>query len=66
MIIIVNGQSRETAESTNLAELVATLTDAKSGIAVALNDEVVPRPSWPAVALMPGARVEVLTAVQGG
>lgn len=36
------------------------------GIAVAVDGEVVPRPEWPAFTIGDGARVEVLTAVQGG
>ncbi|HEX4788596.1 MAG TPA: sulfur carrier protein ThiS [Actinospica sp.] len=35
-------------------------------MAVAVDGEVVPRAAWPALALAEGARVEILTAVQGG
>ena len=38
----------------------------RTGVAVAVDGEVVPRADWPATALADGARVEVLTAVQGG
>lgn len=36
------------------------------GVAVAVDAEVVPRPEWPTFVLGADARVEVLTAVQGG
>lgn len=36
------------------------------GVAVAVDGEVVPRAAWESRALGPDARVEVLTAVQGG
>jgi sulfur carrier protein len=36
------------------------------GIAVAVNDEVVPRADWPRYPLGDGDRVEIVTAVQGG
>ena len=36
------------------------------GVAVAVDAEVVPRGEWEGVALKSGARVEVLTAIQGG
>lgn len=36
------------------------------GIAVAVNDEVVPRADWPECRLEAGDRVEIVTAVQGG
>ena len=66
MIVIMNGFEHEVTPNTNLADLVAKVSTAISGIAVAVNDEVVPRHSWSASALSSGERIEVLTAVQGG
>ncbi|MHA3948375.1 sulfur carrier protein ThiS [Cellulomonas bogoriensis] len=37
-----------------------------SGVAVAVNDAVVPRGAWEQTLVHPDDRVEVLTAVQGG
>jgi sulfur carrier protein len=65
-MITVNGQPREVAAGTTLAAVVASLTRAGSGVAAAVNDEVVPRRAWPSRRLGDGDRVEVLTAVQGG
>ncbi|GAA1298851.1 MULTISPECIES: sulfur carrier protein ThiS [Brachybacterium] len=36
------------------------------GVAVALDDAVIPRSRWSATALADGARCEIVTAVQGG
>ena len=36
------------------------------GVAVAVDGEVVPRTVWDTFAIADGARVEVLTAMQGG
>ncbi|MGP9536398.1 sulfur carrier protein ThiS [Brachybacterium sp. AOP43-C2-M15] len=36
------------------------------GVAVAVDDAVVPRSRWAATALTDGARCEIVTAVQGG
>ncbi|WP_205857256.1 sulfur carrier protein ThiS [Phytoactinopolyspora endophytica] len=36
------------------------------GIAVALNDDVVPRSSWAMTTVNTGDQVEILTATQGG
>lgn len=66
MIIIMNGTEKEISDGANLADLVAEISGTPSGIAVALNEEVVPRHSWNATGLTEGARIEVLTAVQGG
>jgi sulfur carrier protein len=66
MIVSVNGERRQVPEGTTLAEVVAQLTSAPSGVAAALNESVVPRGGWPAERLAEGDRVEILTAVQGG
>jgi sulfur carrier protein len=66
MQLIVNGSSRNVADRTVLAELVVTISDRATGIAVARNGEVVPRSIWPSEILSEGDRVDVVTAVQGG
>jgi sulfur carrier protein len=62
----VNGAAREIPAGSALTDLVALVTSAQSGIAVAVNGEVVPRSSWPDTRLADGDRVEVVTAMQGG
>ena len=66
MQLIVNGQPRQFSEALDLAELVHQVSDRPTGIAVALNHEVVPRAEWAATSLGEGDRVDVVTAVQGG
>ena len=66
MQLTVNGRNADAEESSTLAGVVATLTDRDTGIAVALNSEVVPRSRWASVSLRPGDRVDIVTAVQGG
>lgn len=67
MLITVNGQATELA-ATTVADLLAARTGdpRPHGIAVAVNDEVVPRDDWPRWPLAPGDTVEIVTAVQGG
>ena len=64
--IRVNGDLREIPPGTTLAEIVAELSAAPSGVAAAVNEAVVPRGAWPATPLAADDRVEILTAVQGG
>lgn len=64
--VSVNGASRDVPDGSTLAQLVAGLTQAPSGVAAAVNEAVVPRGEWPRLRLSDGDRVEVLTAVQGG
>ncbi len=66
MDVIINGEHRELAPRTTVAAVVRSLTEATSGVAVAVNDEVVPRASWTETEVTENDRVDVLTAVQGG
>ena len=62
----LNGEPRDLPDGCTVAQAVAELTAAPSGVAAAVNGEVVPRGSWAVTALRDGDRVEVVTAVQGG
>jgi sulfur carrier protein len=62
----INGEQRELADGARVRDALAALGTPENGVAVAVDGEVVPRAEWPSVALADGARVEVLTAVQGG
>lgn len=66
MKVIANGDSREVPGGATVDDLVLALVGQRTGLAVALNGEVVPRRAWPARPLADGDRVEVVTAVQGG
>jgi sulfur carrier protein len=63
--VTVNGDSVEIGEGASVATLVQTLGLPDKGIAVAVDWEVLPRSEWHTV-LSDGAKVEVVTAVQGG
>jgi sulfur carrier protein len=64
--LTVNGEPREVAPATTLAQVVTALSASPTGVAAALNETVVPRSAWSATELRSGDRVEILTAVQGG
>lgn len=68
--VSVNGDPREVAPGTTVGQVVAEITglpaETVTGVAAALNGEIVPRGTWPAAALTEGDQVEVVTAVQGG
>jgi sulfur carrier protein len=66
MRVTINGSERQVPDGTTVAQAVLILTSATTGVAVALNDEVVTRGAWETTALSDSDRVEVLTAVQGG
>ena len=64
--IQVNGDRFELAVGVTLAQVVGTVAPIPRGVAVAVNDEVIPRAQWGGIALRAGDRIEILTAVQGG
>lgn len=66
MEISVNGKPHRTTASLSLAAAVAMFTDAETGVAAAVNGDVIRRAVWEATQLSDGDEVEVLTAVQGG
>jgi sulfur carrier protein len=66
--VIVNGEERELPLGTTVTELVVDLglPAGGRGVAVAVDGEIVPRGEWETHELGTRARVEVLTAMQGG
>jgi sulfur carrier protein len=65
MIVTVNDESIEVDEPTSIAALLARLGFPEKGIAVAVDWTVIPRSHWDDM-LNDGAKIEVVTAVQGG
>jgi sulfur carrier protein len=67
-MIVLNGESVELQGGVTLTVVLASLglTVASPGVAIAVDREVVPRAGWETFTLADGARVEVLTAMQGG
>jgi sulfur carrier protein len=67
-VIVLNGQDSELRPGETVTAALARLgldVDAR-GVAVAVDGEVVPRAQWESCALAQDARIEVLTAMQGG
>jgi sulfur carrier protein len=68
MHIVINGEPQTLPESATLYSLLQAngISDQTSGIAVAVNDAVVPVRRWDELHLHDGDTVEVIHAVQGG
>jgi sulfur carrier protein len=67
-VISLNGRDSEVRAGETLAAVLLRLDVSLDvrGVAVAVDGEVVPRADWESFVLSPDARVEVLTAMQGG
>jgi sulfur carrier protein len=67
-VIRLNGEDSDVSPGETVAAALARLelSPQARGVAVAVDGEVVPRAQWSSYALGEHARVEVLTAMQGG
>jgi sulfur carrier protein len=68
MNVLVNGEDREISPDARVSDLVLSfgLNTDRPGIAVAVNDEVVPRSKWSECVLKEGDAIELIHATQGG
>lgn len=65
MMVVVNEKTVDVDARTTVSGLLNSLGFPERGVAVAMDDAVLPRSRW-ATELFDGARLEVVTAVQGG
>jgi sulfur carrier protein len=68
MKLILNGETIETNEGQTLGGLLTSLgiTGDATGVAVAVNETVVPKRKWASTGLNADDAVEIIRAVQGG
>jgi sulfur carrier protein len=65
--VTINGADRELAEGTKIADVADDVAGGRrTGVAIAVNGEIVPKSRWPYVAVGEGDRLEVLSAIGGG
>jgi sulfur carrier protein len=66
VVLKINGEERTAPDGATVEHVVGEVTALTSGVAAAVNGEVVPRRQWAGTVLRDGDQVEVVTAVQGG
>lgn len=68
MTIKINGRDTQVDASVTLAEIARQhgVDESAGGVAIAVNDIVVPRREWAARRVVAGDTVEIIHAVQGG
>ncbi len=64
--VTLNGKPPQLRRGATVADLLKSLPSISSGVAVALNETVVPQNRWNTTALQDLDRVEVLVPSQGG
>lgn len=66
MNITVNNKSHFLQENTVLSKLLEILTISSDGIAVAINEEVIPKEDWKTTNLENNDTILIIQATQGG
>lgn len=68
MKIHVNGEEKTVRPNLNVHDLLITLelNPTQSGIAVAVDREIIPKTVWQSTELRENSEVEIIRAVQGG
>ncbi|WP_091902422.1 MULTISPECIES: sulfur carrier protein ThiS [Prevotella] len=65
MNVQINNQDHQT-EARNLQDLAIELQLPQKGVAVAIDNQMMPRGSWAQTALQEGARIVIIKAACGG
>ncbi len=68
MTIQLNGESKELEQAITVQALIQqqTKTDSTTGVAIAINGQVIGRTHWETTSVCPGDEIEILQAVAGG
>ena len=66
MTVIVNGHPQQVSAGVTLAELLTEMQFPRRGIAVEINEAIVPRMRYAEQTLTEGDRLEVVSLVGGG
>ena len=66
--VLVNGAPQPLPADGRLVTVLSAMgiSATTAGVAVAVNEAIVPRARWEAAQLRPGDRIEIVRAVQGG
>ncbi|MBQ0057118.1 MAG: sulfur carrier protein ThiS [Bacteroidales bacterium] len=63
--IVINNEARET-EAQFIQQLAAELDLPERGVALAVNNKIVPRATWPDTAISEGDSITIIKAAFGG
>jgi sulfur carrier protein len=66
MRVTVNGEARELERALSVADLLVSLRVPVARVAVEINEEVVPRDTYPRRQVAAGDRIEIVHFVGGG
>lgn len=65
--IYINGKQHVLAETTDLSNMLNTIgIEKRTGIAVAVNEEIIPQANWSQKEIKANDKITIITATQGG
>ncbi|MGE0569200.1 MAG: sulfur carrier protein ThiS [Bacteroidia bacterium] len=66
MTIFLNGETTDIPQNLNLFELIADKKIQTKGIAIAINQSIIPKSEWDKTLLKENDNLLIITATQGG
>lgn len=66
MQVLYNGETVELGSATKVSDFLAFQSIATNGVAVAINNKVIPKTNWSSTELKDQDKILVITAAQGG
>lgn len=66
MKITLNGQIKNINNETTLLELINSLNQNTTGVAIAVNADVIPKSQWAKLEINENDKLEILSIAQGG
>ena len=66
MQLTINGKDEYVEDATSLFDILQHLRIESDGVAIAVNNAVVPRAKWERTPVRDGDTIEIIHAVQGG
>ena len=66
MLVFINGEQKDFSSEINLTELIQQLDITSKGLAIAINNAVVPKNDWEQTKLTEQDKITLIKATQGG
>ena len=64
--VSINEKTQSFSQDTTLQTMLSQLTIAENGIAIAINEQIIPKTNWATTKLNNNDKILIITATQGG
>ncbi len=66
IVVSVNEKTQSFSKEATLQTMLSQLTIAENGIAIAINEQIIPKTNWATTKLNNNDKILIITATQGG